>query len=174
MIPTREECMKLIEKYHMPRNIFEHSLLVNKIAMFLAKRLKDVGEPVDLKLVEAASLLHDIAKYKTLVDGKHGEEDYKLLMAEGCEEVAVVAKKHIFTSVLDEGPKTWEEKIVFYADKRVMHSKIVTLEEREEDLKRRYRHVIDEIIKADDAAKKIEKEIFEKIHGSPDEVFSIT
>ena len=55
-------------------------------------------------------------------------------------------------------PKTIEEKIVFYADKRVKDNKIVSLEERFEDIKKRYNLNLTREL---EFVKKIEKEILE-------------
>ena len=46
-------------------------------------------------------------------------------------------------SMLDEKekPKTWEEKLVYYADKRVMHERIVSLKERLADGHKRNVHL---------------------------------
>ena len=55
----------------MPENIRRHTETVTKIAVFLAERLRSAGEPVNVPLVEAAGLLHDIAKYPALSTHEH-------------------------------------------------------------------------------------------------------
>jgi len=53
--------------------------------------------------------------------------------------LALAIKKHAYKSLLDEKlkPQTIEEKIVYYADKRVMHDKVVPLLQRLEEGHRR-------------------------------------
>jgi len=58
----REECLRLMERYGMLENIIAHSLEVTKVALLLSTELNRKGQTIDLCLVEAASLLHDIAK----------------------------------------------------------------------------------------------------------------
>src|SRR4030065_2890920 len=62
MIPNREECLRLMERYGMLANIIAHSMEVTRIALFLSRELNKKGQRIDLRLVEAASLLNDIAK----------------------------------------------------------------------------------------------------------------
>ena len=170
MIPSREQCFKLIEKYHVPKNIVKHSLTVNKVATYLAKQLIAKGEKVNYELVDRASLLHDIAKH--MKGDNHEEEGYKILKNEGLKEVALIVRKHSLFSVLSEKdkPVTWEEKIVFYADKRVIEDYIVGLEERMNYLKKRYgksQEILRKIEESKLLTRKIEKEIFCKIGDSP-------
>jgi uncharacterized protein len=66
MIPTREECLRLMGQYRMLENIIHHSLEVAKVALFLSVELNKKGQSIDLSLVEAASLLHDLTKTECL------------------------------------------------------------------------------------------------------------
>ena len=72
----------------------------------------------------------------------HVSAGYALLISLGEYKIAEMIKKHRFSSVINEDPRerplTWEEKILYYADKRVAHDKIVTLRERLDDLNKRY------------------------------------
>ncbi len=74
-------------------------------------------------------------------------------------------------------PKTWEEKLVYYANKRVMQDKIVPLEKRLEEAHRKnaYLHETRAQSKANSAKVdpliyRLEKEIFNKIGSDPVEV----
>ena len=76
-----------------------------------------------------------------------------------------------------EKPDTWEEKLLYYADKRVMHDKIVPLKERlaEGHKRNAYQHGSAEqskinTSKVDPLIYEMEKEIFEKIGLDPLEV----
>lgn len=62
MIPTREECFELIRRYRMLPHIVQHSKLVAKVALLIARKLNSHGQNLDLALVEAGALLHDITK----------------------------------------------------------------------------------------------------------------
>ena len=62
------------------------------------------------------------------------------MIEEGLKELAPIVSRHILDTIITENhsPLTWEQKIVFYADKIVTH-KLVSLEERFSDLHERRR-----------------------------------
>ena len=104
---------------------------VSKIAVRIARRLKDKGHDVDVELVEIGAILHDIGR-STTHGTDHaavgGEMVRKLGVA---ETVARIVDRHIGAGIpedearalgLPEGvyvPETLEEKIVCYADKLI-------------------------------------------------------
>ncbi len=53
MIPSRDECLKLMNQHGMLKNIIAHSVEVAKVALYLALELKKKGQRIDLRLVEA-------------------------------------------------------------------------------------------------------------------------
>ena len=157
IIPTKEECLVLLNKNKTPSKIIEHSKTVCKVAEDIAEKLIRKGVKLNKKLVIASALLHDIERARE----HHVVEGVKLLKNLGFPDVAKVIKKHSLYKLQQKNrqPHSWEEKIVFYADKRVTGDKIVSLEERFKALEKRY-HV--ELSKELEFTKKIEKELFGK------------
>jgi len=138
-IPSREECFRLMTEYRMLENIVEHSVEVARVALFLSRALNGKGQRIDLGLVEAASLLHDLTKTECLVTKEdHAKTGCVLLNAMGYERVAEVVGDHIVLSRAKPPLVVSEEEVVNYADKRVQHDKIVSLDERFRDLMERY------------------------------------
>ncbi|MDD5178488.1 MAG: HD domain-containing protein [Candidatus Nanoarchaeia archaeon] len=159
---NRKKCLYLLKKYDVKDNLLRHSLKVNEISMFIGKKLKAKGEKIDLELLECGSLLHDIGKRlgdKLQVD--HIEAGVKILIKEKLNYIIPILTKHYIGAVNEL--RTWEEKIVYYADKRVMEDVLVSLDERLKDLKKRYPWLKDIIKKSGPKIKRIEKEIFDKI-----------
>jgi putative nucleotidyltransferase with HDIG domain len=156
IIPTREECLRLMEQYGMLEHIIHHSLEVARVALFLSLELNKKGQRIDLGLVEAASLLHDLAKTECLrTKEDHARTGYQLLKGMGYERVGEVVAQHIRLEKEGDPLAVSEEEIVNYADKRVMHDRIVPLEERFDDLIKRYgKHP-----NARDALEQLRKEI---------------
>ncbi len=139
MIPTREECLRLMKQYGMLEHIVHHSLEVARVARFLSLELNKKGQEIDLGLVDAASLLHDLAKTECLVTKEdHAEVGCRLLKGIGYGRVGEVVAQHIRLQKVGDPSTVSEEEIVNYADKRVMHDRIVPLEERFSDLIERY------------------------------------
>ena len=155
-IPSREECLDILNKNKTPSNVIEHCKTVCKLAEDIAGKLIKKGIKVNKKLVVAATLLHDIEREKA----NHIAEGTKLLKSIGFPEVSEVVRKHSLYGIGNENvkPKTIEEKIVFYADKRVKGNEIVSLKERFEDIKKRYNV---DLIEEFEFAKKIEDELLQ-------------
>jgi len=158
-IPTREECLRLMGEYRMLENIISHSLAVAKVALFLSVELNKRGQRIDVRLVEAASLLHDLTKTECLKTKEdHATTGSQLLKQIGYDRVGEIVARHIWLGKEgDPDPScVCEEEIVNYADKRVMHDRIVSLEERFKDLKERYgKHG-----RAEDYLEQLQKEIY--------------
>jgi putative nucleotidyltransferase with HDIG domain len=204
-LPTRQQCFEMIKEYHVPQRVIKHSLTVAKLAVFLGERLKEKSIPLDLELLDRAALLHDIARVcdfdrldtnkfeQTITEDdkakwagirakykKIGHENaaYEILK-EKYPKLAVTIKKHRYMNMLDEKtrPAAWEEKLLYYADMRVMHDRIVPLEKRLKDGHKRNVHFHGteaqskiNTAKVDPLIYRLEKEIFEKIGLNPLEI----
>ncbi len=198
-LPTRQECFKLLEEYRVPRHVISHCLVVNKISIYLAKKLLEKGEKINVELVDTASLLHDflrVCDFKNFdpefFDQEITEEDRKKwdglrekykgydheiaafdFFKDKYPELAQTIKMHKYRAIKDIGFENWEEKIVHYADKRVMHDKIVSLAERFEDghirnaAKDNSCNDVDDI---DNMIYDLEKEIFSKLDITSDDI----
>jgi len=137
-IPTRDECEELMARYAMLPNIVEHSRQVMRVSLAVADHLKD-GVSVNRDLVMAAALLHDITKTRSLkTKEKHAASGGALLRELGFPSIAEIIEQHVIIQNLDPEGAIEEKEIVYYADKRVMHDTIVSLEERARDLLKRY------------------------------------
>ena len=155
-IPSKEECLAILNKNKTPSNVVKHCKTVCRVAEELADKLIAKGINVNKHLVIAAAMLHDVERDKD----DHVIAGVNLIRNMGFPEVAEVMKKHGLYRIENEDvqPKTIEEKIVFYADKKSMGNKVVSLAERIKDLKRRYGK---DFSKELEFAKKIERELLQ-------------
>jgi len=195
----------MLAEYHVPPHMVNHSRAVAKLAVFLAQRLNEKGAAVDVTLLEGAGLLHDMIrvfdfqqpdynlfernlpeeekakwrrlreKYKAMT---HEDAAYDVLK-ERYQALALTIKRHRYMAMLDEKdrPEAWEEKLLYYADMRVMHDKIVPLKERLAEGHKRNIHMHGSATQSkintarvDPMIEEMEKEIFEKIALDPLEV----
>ncbi len=139
MVPDEGECFRLLERYAVPPNVIEHSRVVLALARVLCRELNSRGEKMDLPLVEAAALLHDIAKVLSFQTGEnHSQAGARLLREMGFPEVAEIVRQHVVLDPETNHGRITEALLVHYADKRVKHDAVVSLEERFRDLKERY------------------------------------
>ena len=131
MIPSVKQCLELMERYSMLENIRAHSIMVQKIATLLAVSLREAGENLHVETVTAGALMHDIAKSLCL----HSKEDHAAKGAEIClendlEEIAGIVGEHIRLKNFEKTAAISEREVVYYADKRVNHDTIVSLNDR--------------------------------------------
>lgn len=158
---TDQEVANLISEFHMPLHVHRHCAAVANFAIELGQKLIAVGEKIDLTLLRHAALLHDLfrvidfrdfrpEKFSTkpediefwnMLRKKYAGRGHEGVCAEilgerGFDDVARLVKKHRYLQIL-EGFNSWEEKLLYYADKRTRHDTVVTLKERLEDGRRR-------------------------------------
>lgn len=141
-LPGWNEAQSWLIDQQVPANLLLHTQAVAGVAYQLAVWLRAAGENVDPLLAQRGGMLHDLAKVSTLhVSGtNHGEAAAKILAGRGQAALAEIARRHILTNLLDDklAPRTWEEKVVYLADKLIEGSRLVTLDQRINALSQRY------------------------------------
>lgn len=149
--PSPEECTRIWDHYRTPKPVRDHCRAVAEWALDMARKLAAAGYPADLQVVEAAALLHDVAREKA----DHPAEGARILLKEGYPAVASIILRHhdwergraaepgqdAETGTAAE-PVTirnteLEAAIVYLADKRVQGTRPVSLKERFEKSRRR-------------------------------------
>ena len=170
-VPDDAKCFSLWDKYGMLPNIREHSLKVAHIATCLAKKAEEMGFDVNINSVRATALLHDLAKTHSIhYGGSHAQMGSAWVMAEtGNHSLAQGVLFHVFWpwALPKEKDLISLPFFIIYADKRVCHDRIVSLEERFDDLKIRYgrtEEIISHIAQTFSQARYLEK-IFSKQLG---------
>lgn len=161
-LPTRRKCYRLFEKYGTPQNVIKHCELVSKVAVYLASKLKDAGLLINTDLVERASLLHDIAR----LSDQHAKRGAEIVSKEGYPALAEIIRKHRYDVIGERGLQTWEEKIVYYADKRAVYD-ILSIKERVKRWMRKYPRHKEEIKCNLPLVHELEEEIFSKLEIKP-------
>ncbi len=177
MIPSLEEAYFLLKKEKIPEHIIKHSEKVALISLFIGCFLKEIEEKVDISLLVTGALLHDIKKYESILTGEnHALLGYEFMEKMGYKRIGDIIKAHIYLEISSFDAPISEEEIVHYADKRVMHDKIVTLKERFEDLKKRYGKDKQSILRLEFLEKlnyRLEKRIFKKLPFTPDKILEL-
>jgi putative nucleotidyltransferase with HDIG domain len=138
-IPNEQDCLALLEKYDTPTNIVAHSRRVWDVGRALGEGLIRCKYPVDLNLIRASCLLHDIGKYPCIVDGTgaHDVRGEQILEKEGFPSVARIVVQHVVLRTSKDGAVR-EEHVVYYSDKRVVHDEVASVEDRFVYLKQTY------------------------------------
>jgi putative nucleotidyltransferase with HDIG domain len=171
-IPSWAECLELMDTHGMLPNIRKHSFRVMQVASFLGEAMAETGIGLSLPLVTAGALLHDLGKTPCLGTlNNHAEFGAVILEGLGYPHVAQVVREHVhlFTDIIDKRPVR-EAELVNYADKRVLHDQVVTLEARFADLKVRYGRTSEALarIKATETrSRALEEKIFASLAFTP-------
>ncbi len=148
-LPNREQAIRILIDNHCPPQVVNHCIAVANYALQIGAKLQAKGLPIDIMLVEAGGLLHDIGRSQT-----HAV-DHSLVGSQIAQEIGLpqsivnVIKRHVGAGITSEEakwlgwpndnyvPQTLEEKIVSYADKRIDHDEVVPIENEIQKLQNR-------------------------------------
>jgi uncharacterized protein len=173
-IPTDEESYGLLRKYGTPEHIIQHSQRVWEVGRLLGAELVRRQYPINLSLLKASCLLHDIGKYPCILDGTrhHDVRGEQILLEEGFPEVARIIVQHVLLRVGPEAPVR-EEHVLYYSDKRVVHDEVVSLEDRFVYLLHTYAKNPESergIMRMKEETLRIERDIFLFLDFNPDDL----
>lgn len=175
MVPSMDQCIALMAHYQMLENIKAHSLVVERVASLIARNLRKAGERIALEEVSAGALMHDIAKTECLLTKEdHAKKGKQICLDHHFYEIADIVAEHIILSEYYADKPIREKEIVYYADKRVNHDGVVSLEERLKYLLNHYggneKFACDRIRMNFSLCQEVEQKLFSKLSFSPDEV----
>jgi putative nucleotidyltransferase with HDIG domain len=121
--PNEAECFRLLQKRQTPQLVINHCRAVAEKAEEITAVLIKRGSPINQELVFAGALLHDIARSQK----QHAATGASWLEAEGYPKVAKLIAEH---EELPEPVYLDESAVVYMADKLILGTEEVTLEER--------------------------------------------
>ena len=173
-IPSKNDCFQLMCQMQMLENIVAHSIQVCRVGMCLVDHLKLQDGQMNGQLVQAAALLHDITKTRSFeTEENHALTGGQVLNDFGYPEVGNLVRQHVYLDDYSEHQSLPEAVIINYADKRVLHDRIVSLDERMSYIQERYgtrpehkRRI--QLLWEKTAA--LEKHIFKYLPFSPDDL----
>jgi hypothetical protein len=160
--------MHLWDIYGMLPNIRAHSRQVCRIALTLWQWLAENDYPLNRNLTEAGALLHDVAKAYCLDKPtlSHNLEGERIVAAAGYPELGLLVARHVN---LPRQQPLDETMLVFYADKRVVGDRTVSVRERYQYIYRVYGHNdearISRISQDEKCSHAVEEKIFARLPG---------
>ena len=173
-IPSKKVCFQHMCRMQMLENIVAHSIQVCRVGICLVGHLKLQGFKINGQLVQAAALLHDITKTRSFdTEENHALTGGQDLTDLGYPQVGDLVRQHVRLDNYSEPQNLSEAVIVNYADKRVLHDRIVSLDERMSYIQERYgtrpehKHRI-QLLWEKTAA--LEKQVFKFLPFSPDDL----
>ncbi|MCX5872403.1 MAG: HD domain-containing protein [Deltaproteobacteria bacterium] len=177
-IPGETGCLALLRKHRTPDHIIRHCQMVWEVGRFLGESLVRENLHVDMLLLRASCLLHDIGKYPCILSGakNHDVLGEQILEQEGLLNVGRIVSQHVILRSQKNRP-IGEEHIVFYADKRVIHDEIVSLENRFTYLTNTYGKTAqarDRLLIMKQETIDVETAIFENLTFGPEEISKLS
>lgn len=191
-------------QWQTPLHVRGHCRQVALVARQVAEAFVRAGEIVDINLVYTSALLHDMCRVcdfrrfsrelftEEVTDEKwaawvrlreqyagrhHADIAHEALLVDGFDETAEAVRLHR-SAALEEEPDSYdslEKKIVYYADKRVKHTEVVSLAERFRDGRERYGKEDDAehtalYARVEARTYALEKSLFKNLEITPEEV----
>lgn len=130
-IPDREECLKLLSEYGTPYHVIRHCMAVCSVAVSIGERLNEKGYNINIELLRAAAMLHDIAR----VHDMHETVGAKYLKEKGYKSVADIVIQHTKYHNFNPVPKINETDLLCVGDRTVKEDQYVGVDERMEYIK---------------------------------------
>ncbi len=134
LIPAAEECEAILTRIHpVEPAVLAHSRAVASAAVAMGRACNQAGAGLNLDLILAGALLHDLAKGRP----DHARAGAEMLREYSWPEVAMIVGAHIDLPVSEDEPVT-EAEVVHLADKVVRGVSLVSLEKRFAPVMERY------------------------------------
>ena len=124
-IPTPAECEAVHQAFTTSEDIRRHCRKVAEAAECLGRALNEAGRTLDIKLIMAGALLHDLAKSEK----NHAAVGAKWLEDMGLHHIAAIVAQHSDMDVPENAPVS-EAEVVYLADKLVRGGSMSTLDRR--------------------------------------------
>lgn len=187
---------KLMTEFATPVHVQQHIQAVTTVAVTIAEALLQAGRAIDPELVHGAALCHDLVRYvdfpnfddlahyqeeiteqkletwkrlhQKYKESNHGDVAAEILRERGWSATARIVAAHMTGEIFRTELFSLEEKVVYYADKRVLHDTIVSLAQRFADGRKRYGYEIN--TELEEKVFALEKELFEPLAISPDDI----
>ncbi|MDA1208479.1 MAG: tRNA (adenosine(37)-N6)-threonylcarbamoyltransferase complex ATPase subunit type 1 TsaE [bacterium] len=163
-LPSYQDILKWRKEMMLPAHICDHCDAVAMVARDLALHMIGSGTIVRSEAVERAGQIHDLFRFVDFTLGashsdiehtneqhtvwkdikdkfkgmRHEQACAEFLRERGFPDLATIVQAHGPGSKMIGSRDTTEQKLLFYADKRAIVDKIVTVEERFEDFQNRY------------------------------------
>lgn len=178
MIPSPEDCFEYMEKYGMLENIKAHSIIVERVAVIIARELQNKVDAISLERVTAGALMHDIGKTLCLNSSDdHAAKGKEICLQNDLHEIADIVGEHVRLRNYGPSVPIGDKEVVYYADKRVNHDAIVSLDERLAYLLDRYgknqEYICQRIRDNFDQCRALEKRLFAELPFLPEDLIRL-
>ena len=124
--PDRQECERLLIEYGTPEHVKGHCRAVAGAACKIAEELNKHGYSLNVPLILASGMLHDIAR----VEDRHWDVGAELMDKLGYPEEGKIIKVHMTYSPFSDISDVTETDMVCLGDRTVLEDEYVGLDKR--------------------------------------------
>ena len=130
--PTYDECQRLWNEYDTPLHIRKHCMAVAEVAKAIGLELNKQGHELDIDLIYAAGLTHDVVRLRD----RHDLEGAKVMSALGYAQEAEIIRQHMLYDNFSSINFVNETDLVCLGDRTVIEHTYVGVDAR-------YQYIID-------------------------------
>ena len=124
--PDRQECLRILDEYHTPPHVIGHCKAVAAVGYTLARALNQKGRQLDLDLILASGLLHDMAR----VEDMHWDVAADFCERRGWKQEADIIRVHMSYDPFNDLAHLNETDIICLADRTVLEDRYAGLDRR--------------------------------------------
>jgi putative nucleotidyltransferase with HDIG domain len=173
-IPNKELCYRLMGEMKMMDHIVLHSMQVCRVATYLASQLGSQQYRLNRDSIRAAALLHDITKTRSFkTKENHALTGGQFLAERGYPEIGELVRQHVRLDEYAHPVVLSEAEILNYADKRVLHEEVVSLDRRLDYILEKYGQLPEHrqrILWLWQKTQTLEAKIFENLSVGPEDL----
>jgi molybdenum cofactor cytidylyltransferase len=125
IVPTREDCYRILEEHRVAEQVLNHGKTVAQVAKKIALLLNAQGLELNIDMIEAGALLHDLAKGRH----DHANEAKEILQNMGYHQLGEIVGTHMDITIIDTDQPD-EAEIIYLADKLVKGEQLVSIDQR--------------------------------------------
>ncbi len=147
--PEPSVCISILKERGLKKNVLKHVKAVHRFAAVIGNRLKEEGHTINMDLLEAGALLHDIGRTKS------HNLDHAVVGCEIARELGFpddlinIIRNHIGAGIYkkeaeemglppeDYIPETIEQKVVAAADNLAMGHNLQTIKQHVDNMKKK-------------------------------------
>lgn len=118
--------MQMLEDYGTPEHVIGHCKAVAAVAYTLARALNAKGYHLDLDLILAAGLLHDMARVEDL----HWEVAARYCALRGMQQEAAIIQVHMTYDPFNDLEHLNETDMICLADRTVLEDRYAGIDDR--------------------------------------------
>lgn len=124
--PNRQQCSQFLKEYNTPAHVIGHCNAVADTAWKIGNALNRHGYDLNLELIMAAGMIHDIAR----VEDEHWNRGAEFMEKLGYQQEADIIRVHMHYAAFNPVDQINETDLICLADKLVLEDQYAGVDKR--------------------------------------------